>query len=498
MRHILLLMTAAALAAASDPSPESQAPAPAPAKAAAPAAPQPLKIGDIVVSGSFRTRMESWDWFQGEANNDYTFLGSILRVSLSQSKKTYDWQLELAAPFLLGLPDDAVAAGTQGQLGLGASYFVANSRNANTGMVFAKQGFVRFKAPAGQSLKIGRMEVIDGAEVAPKNATLAALKRDRIAHRLLGNFGFSHVGRSFDGAQYALNRGKLNLTLFGGRPTRGVFQVDGWGELNINVFYGALTGQAAAGKSAGEWRVFGLGYSDYRDGVLKTDNRAAAVRRADTSHIQIGTYGGHYLHTVPTQAGSFDVLFWGALQNGSWGAQSHKAGAAAVEGGFQPAVAPKLKPWIRGGYNYGSGDKDPNDSTHGTFFQVLPTPRIYARMPFFNLMNSRDAFGELVLRPGKALTIRGDVHSLRLAQSNDLWYLGGGAFQPWTFGYTGRASGGQKGLATLFDIGADYNVNAHLALGGYFAHANGKLVIESIYPKDKNGNFGYLELTWKF
>ncbi len=446
-------------------------------------------------------RMESWDWFQGEASNDYTFLGSLARVAFSQSAKAYDWQLELAAPFLLGLPNDAVAAGTQGQLGFGASYFVANNRNTNAAMLFAKQGFFRLKGIGGtdgQSLKIGRMEVVDGTEVAPKNATLAALKRDRIAHRLLGNFGFSHVGRSFDGVQYALNGSKLNFTAFGGRPTRGVFQVDGWGELNVNVFYGALTGQTGGKNSAGEWRLFGLGYSDYRDGVLKTDNRAAAVRRADTGHINIGTYGGHYIHTLPTTAGSIDLLAWGALQSGSWGVLNHKAGAVALEAGFQPAIFPRLKPWLRGGYNYGSGDKDPNDSTHGTFFQVAPTPRIYARMPFFNMMNSSDTFGELILRPAKSLTIRGDVHSLRLANQNDLWYTGGGAFQPWTFGYTGRASGGQRGLATLADVGADYNLNAHTALGAYYAHAAGKLVVQSIYPKNKDGNFGYLELTFKF
>ena len=462
---------------------------------------QSLKVGSVTIAGSIRTRMESWDWFQGQASNDYTFFGSILRVSLSQSQKRFDWQLELAAPLLLGLPDDAIAAGTQGQLGFGASYYAANSKNPNAGMVFAKQGFLRFKeigGVAGQSLKVGRMEVIDGNEVTPTNTTLAALKRDRIAHRLLGNFGFSHVGRSFDGAQYSLNGSKLNLTLFGGRPTRGVFQVDGWGELNVNVFYGALTGQTGGKNSAGEWRVFGLGYSDYRDGVLKTDNRPSVVRRVDTGHINIGTYGGHYLHTVSTKPGAFDILFWGAIQNGSWGRLAHQAGALAVEAGFQPNVARRLKPWIRGGYNYGSGDKNPNDSTHGTFFQILPTPRIYARMPFFNMMNTRDIFGELVLRPTKALTIRADAHSLRLANANDLWYTGGGAFQPWTFGYTGRASNGQRGLATLYDVSADYNLNGHLSLGAYGGHADGKLVMQSIYPKDKNGNFGYLELTVKF
>jgi alginate export protein len=378
---------------------------------------EPLKIGDIMVCGSLRTRVESWDWFKGNANNDYTFPGSILRVSLSESTKLLDWQLELAAPFLLGLPDDAIAAAPQGQLGFGASYFVANRRDRNTGMAFAKQGFLHFKnlgGIEGQSLKVGRMQFIDGTEVAPKNSTLATLKRDRIAHRLIGDFGFSDVGRSFDGVEFTRNGSRLHLTLFGGRPTRGVFQVDGWGEVNINVYYGALTGQVGGKQNSGEWRVFGLGYQDLRDGVLKTDNRPAPIRAADTGHINIGTFGGHYIHTVDTGAGRFDVLGWLALQTGSWGRLRHRAEAFAVEAGWQPRILPRLKPWLRGGYDYGSGDKNAADSTHGTFFQVLPTPRIYARFPFFNMMNMRDGFGELILRPAKKVTVRSDIHTLSL------------------------------------------------------------------------------------
>ncbi len=461
----------------------------------------PLKIGDVTISGSLRTRVESWDWFQGNANNLYSFPGSILRVSLSQSAQKFDWQLELAAPILLGLPNDAVASGAQGQQGFGASYFVANQKNSNAAMVFAKQAYIRFKGLGGiegQSLKLGRMEFFDGLEVMPKNATLASLKRDRIAQRLIGNFGFSDVGRSFDGAQYSLDRSKLNLTLLGARPTRGVFQVDGWGELNINVFYGALTGEVGGKQSAGEWRVFGLGYDDYRDGVLKTDNRSVAARTADTAHINIGTFGGHYLHALETGAGTFDILGWGAVQTGSWGNLTQRASAFAGEGGWQPTVLPRLKPWLRAGLDYASGDKNANDSTHGTFFQILPTARTYARFPFFNMMNNRDIFGELMLRPAKRLTIRSDAHSLRLANRNDLWYSGGGAFQPWTFGYTGRTSNGRLSLANLYDTSADFNVNAHLGVGAYYGYADGKAVIQALYPKGKNGNLGYLELLIKF
>src|SRR5215472_7543212 len=474
-----------------------------PASFAQPAAtPDSLNIGDINISGSLRTRVAAWDWFKSTANNDYVFSESIFRLSVSESRKSFDWQLELAAPFLLGLPDDAIAPAPQGQLGFGANYFASNDKSRNTGMVFAKQGFLRSKnlgGVDGQTLTVGRMQFIDGAEVTPKDDTLATLKRDRIAHRLIGDFGFSDVGRSFDGAKFVRSVGsRVNLTLFGGRPTRGAFQVDGWGEVNVNVYYGALTGEVGGQKNSGEWRVFGLGYQDLRDGVVKTDNRPSSIGAADTGRISIGTYGGHYIHTMDSAAGRFDALGWLALQTGSWGLLSHRAWAFAAEGGWQPHILPALKPWLRGGFNYGSGDKNPNDSTHGTFFQVLPTPRIYARFPFFNMMNNRDAFGELMLRPAKKVIVRADIHSLSLANRNDLWYSGGGAYQPWTFGYVGRPSNGKTSLATLYDVSGDFNVNSHFSVGTYYARAQGKSVIEAIYPQGKNGSFGYVELLAKF
>lgn len=461
----------------------------------------PIMIGDVQFSGAVRTRVESWGWFNpgAGAQNQYTFPGSILQLGISQSKANFDWQLQFAAPVLLGLPQNAIAPGAAGQLGMGASYYAANDRNNNAAMPFIKQGYIRWKfgSEEKQSLQLGRFLFLDGAETTPDDATLRSLQKDRIAQRLLGDFGFTDVGRSMDGAEYSDTRGNVNVTLLASRPTRGVFQTDGWGDLNIDIFYGALT-VAFPGKSAGELRVFGLGYVDDRNNVLKTDNRTTAARKADGGRIEIATYGADYIRDVPTGAGSFDALLWGVLQNGSWGALGQRSYAWAAEGGWQPNVLRTVKPWLRGGVDYGSGDSNPNDSTHGSFFQILPTPRPYARMPFFNMMNMRDSFGELILRPGKKVTIRSDAHSLRLANTNDLWYSGGGAFQPWTFGYTGRPSNGQTGLATLFDISADYNINQHLTVGAYAARADGKLVAEAIYPRDKNAAFGYLEFSYRF
>jgi hypothetical protein len=174
----------------------------------------------------------------------------------------------------------------------------------------------------------------------------------------------------------------------------------------------------------------------------------------------------------------------------------HRAGAIAVEGGFQPKL--KLNPWFRCGYFYSTGDGNPNDGDHRTFFQVLPTPRIYARFPFYNLMNNQDAFVEVILHPHQKWTIRSAAHSLRLSNKNDLWYVGGGAFEQTTFGFVGRPSNGSQSLANVYDLSLDYQVNRHAVLSGYYAGATGRTVVERIYPAGGTGQFGYVELNWKF
>ena len=455
----------------------------------------------VTAFGSVRTRLESWDWFDAGTSGAYTYSGSTVRAGLGGSRSRYNWQVELAAPILLGLPTDAVLPNPQGQLGFGAAYFAANSGRRNTSLPFLKQAFVRFRGSRGtaqESLTIGRMDFTEGTETTDADTTLAALKRDRIQQRLIGNFGFTHVGRSFDGVQYALDWPGMNLTVFAARPTRGVFQVDGWGDLNVNVFYGALTKDISRSKGAAEWRVFAIGYNDYRDGVLKTDNRPLTARQTDRNRINLATVGGHYIETIKSGSGSVDLLFWGALQGGSWGALAQRSGAVAIEAGFQPSIWRPIRPWFRAGWNYASGDGNPNDGVHGTFFQLLPTPRGYARFPFFNMMNSSDVFGEAILRPARRVTIHTDIHSLRLANRNDLWYVGGGAFQPWTFGYTGRPSGGQSGLVTLYDVSVDYGLSDHLSMSFYWAHARGKAVVKNIYSGDGRANLGFVELDYRF
>lgn len=458
--------------------------------------------GNVVFSGSMRSRLYGWDWFApASGDNRYGFSGSILRLGVSQNRDGWTWNAEFALPVLLGLPSNAVGTGPQqGALGFGGNYFTANGGSQNTAMIFPKQMYLRLNRLGGSTahqLEIGRFEFLDGSEVVPKSPILAALRRDRVNARLLGNFSFTDVGRSMDGILYTHSRQADTFAFTAAVPTRGVFQVDGWGWNEVAFAYGSYTHESSRGGHSADTRVFVIEYEDWRH-VLKTDNRPPAVRQGDLDNIRIDTYGGHTLHAFETAAGTFDLLLWGAAQTGRWGVQQQRAGALDFEGGIQPRLLPGLKPWLRGGYYWGSGDGNPNDNTHGTFFQVLPTPRPFARFPFFNMMNNEDTFGMLIVRPYAQVTLSSEFHSLRLSNPADLWYSGGGAFQPWTFGFTGRAASGRKSLANLYDLSADYRVNSRLTLTAYVGYVQGLAVAHIIYPNNKDSWLGYLEAFIRF
>lgn len=461
--------------------------------------PKKHKVGPLDFSVSWRARAENWDWFKsGTGDGAYTLGHSLLKIDLGQQLEHFDWFVEVAQSSIFGLPTGAVVAAPQGQLGLGGTYYAANRNNPNAAYAFVKQAYVQIKERGAGSPKIGRYEFYDGTEVKPKDPTLNAIVMTRLAHRLLSNFGFAAFQRSFDGVELSWDAGENNVTFFAGRPDRGVFQVDGNGELDVDAYYGAYNRSFSTSDSAGQLRLFSVGYVDHRTTVLKTDNRPAAARAADLDEIQIGTFGADYAQVLHTaSAGTFDALGWGAFQTGSWGTLAQRASAFVGEFGWQPPVD-VLKPWFSAGYSFGSGDGNPNDGTHGTFFQVLTTPRLYARFPFYNMMNNEDWYGTLNLKPVSRLALRSEVHALRLANAADLWYLGGGAFQRKTFGFTGRPSNGFRSLANVWDISADYQIAASLSTTIYYGHAWGKSVINAIYPQDKNGQLLYLETNFHF
>lgn len=460
-----------------------------------------LRWQGVNLGARLRMRGEAWDWFDpGAGNSSYAFAHSTLRISLGHQGKRLAWQVELAQPSVLAAPGTAVLPAPQGQMGLGATYYAANDNSRYAAAFFPSQAFLRFprlKGQAGNQLTLGRFRFVEGLETTPAEPVLAWLKQARLAHRLLGDFDFSAAGRTNDGLWLEWQVPAGQLTFAAARPTAGVFRMNGASSLDVLWGYAALTLPRLAQRR--EVRLFALGYGDAR-ALVKSDNRPLALRSGDDrfQNIALGTFGGHYIEVFPAgSAGSFDLLFWGALQAGSWGTQDHRAGAFAAEVGWQPQF-PSLRPWLRLGYYRSSGDDDPLDSTHRTFFQVLPTPRLYARYPFYNGQNISDLSFMALLRPWARLTLRSETHALWLAAANDLWYSGGGAFSRTVFGYAGRPSGGHSGLARVWDLSTDFKLSPHWSLGVYYARAWGGDVVKQSFPADPGSNYAFLESTFQF
>ncbi len=455
----------------------------------------------LSISGSARLRGEFWSWFEpkGPQSGNYNFFGSVVRSAVQWKDDAFDVFVEGQNSSLAALPDDAVAPAPQGSLGLGAVYFAHNRRRNDTN-IFLKQAFLVLKHTGmeGLWLKGGRFEFSEGNEVLTKDPTLDWLKNVRLSQRLIGPFGFSHVGRSFDGGLVSLTQGPANFTLMASHPTQGGFDLAGMKEMDeIDLLYGAINLTLPSFAENMDARFFYIYYGDDR-GLLKSDNRPAAARAKDKQDISIHTEGGHVIYALPTNVGNVDLLAWGALQQGQWGKLTQDAWAWDLETGWQPNMLP-WKPWVRIGYGRSSGDNDPNDHEHRTFFQLLPTARLYSFSTFYNLMNNEDGFVQLILRPLPGVVSRTEFHSIRLTEKKDLWYTGSGATlsdRTVGFGFPGRPAFGHRDLFRVIEASLSYDWNTHVNLSAYYGHIFGQEVVRAIYPQDQ-ADFAYLEVTLK-
>jgi hypothetical protein len=453
----------------------------------------------LVVSD--RARGEFVSWFEpppgvaADGAQRYNFFGNQFRLGARVTFPHVQVFVEMQDTRLANLPDDASLAPPQGNLGTGANYF-ANTHDTSQGEPFLKQGFLTLRQ-RGLSATMGRFDYRDGLETVPGNATLATVKRTRIAERLIGPFDFTHVTRSFDGGRVAYDRPDWNATMLGLFPTQGGFEVSANRAINEIWLTGlALTAKRLPGAPPTDLRAFWFYYQDDRGDVLKVDNRPEPVRRMDHDAIALHTWGGHAITAFEAGPGIVDLLFWTALQWGHWGDQDDAAWAWALEGGYQLPRLP-ASPWLRIGWDRSSGDDDPSDDDHRTFFQLLPTPRIYAQLPFYNLMNSSDVFAELTLQPHARVTLRTDYHWLQVTESRDLWYQGGGAINRDVFGYAGSPANGERGLAQVVDLSITVQVLEQLTLGAYYGHAFGGSVVGQSFA-GRGTDYGFVEATWRF
>ncbi len=335
-------------------------------------APPPLQIGGITFSGMVRERYEVWDWFQpAKGENFYGYSGTVIRFGLSQKRDNFDWNVEFEAPILLGLPNGAVLAAPSGQLGLAPPISPPTTKRKTPPSSFPSKPTFASTATTS-SMQIGRFEYFDGAEVKPADATLASLKNDRINQRLIGNFGFFRRHAQFRRLALRLlqrpmefHRAKRHC-----RPRRLPGRWLGLGQHahHLRRTHPRSRPRRIALRMAPLWHLLPRRSRPGGKPTIVPHPSKPSISPASTSAptADISSW------PRPPRGGTFDLLGWGAFQTGSWGVQKQRSAAGSIEAGFQPHFWSAVRPWFRGGFDYTSGDGNPNDNTHGTFFAVLP------------------------------------------------------------------------------------------------------------------------------
>ncbi|HZR82513.1 MAG TPA: alginate export family protein [Candidatus Binatia bacterium] len=438
-----------------------------------------------------RLRGEFVDWF-ATANPGptprfrYNFIGNKLQLGLRVTRAPWELFVQFQDSTLGDVPSGAV--------GVGSIYF-ANTHSSTQNGAFLRSGYLatsQLFGVEGLSIKGGRQLYSNAMEAPVKHPSLRWLQVNRFSQRLIGPFDYTHVGRSFDGGVVGWTSPKISFTGFGFRPTYGGYEVDANRELDIDLAGGAISLPDSPELGATFAQLVWIYYHDYRD-VTYVDNRPLAVRQAATGRsATLHTIGANAAHVFDgVGPGAIDAVAYGFGQLGDYQGQSDGAWAYGFEAGYR-FTETWARPWLRVGIDSASGDPDPNDDEHQTFFQMLPTAWLYAQFPFYNMMNNQDVFAQAILEPDPRVSLRLDFHWLRVSSSRDLAYFGGGATKNDFFGFGGVSAAGRYELAYLVHGMLTLRPASWFTVNAFYAHAFGQGVIQANFT-GKQGNYGYLE-----
>jgi len=424
-----------------------------------------------------RERAEAWSAFTDETT---WYNGLRTRVAL---KYSYADLVALYAQFqdvrLNGL--EATGGGAE------ALYFNNSGQTNDTSDDSIRQLYLQLTPVPGSLLRAGRQDIKLGQEVLYTEPSWRYLKTARLGERLVGTVGWSHAERSNDGATASLDFGEdggYNAYGFAARPTTGVFDVPGAYRRQKDVVYGG----AAFNVKRGTWLentelgAFGIVYNDSRP----------TSKGGLPDSVMVYTLGGQMLGVYPVGPGQVDALLWGAGQFGHYDGMSQSAGAFLVEGGYQlPDVF--AKPWLRIGVNAATGDPDPDDSTHRTFFNLLPTNHLYYGFADqIALQNIVNWFVQLRLSPHPMFQLNAFIHRFNLWDGEDARYSGTGAFSRSGFGFTASPSRGYRAVGTEYDVVGTFPLHRAVTLEAGYSRIQGAKML--------NGNldFAYFSLELSY
>ncbi len=438
-------------------------------------------FGDHKVDLSVTTRLRTEFW-DARASDTDTFYAARTRVGLEYS---YASLLTLFGEF----QDARIYSLSPSSSGAGGLYRTFADGRSRTHSDRLRQLWLEVIPIEGLGIRIGRQDVKLGTQAMYPEPNWKYLKIKRGSQRLVGTVGWTHAERSNDGISFSYDTGGgHHFYAFAARPTTGVFDIEDAYHRQDDINYGGVswTVKRDTWIPHTEMRLFALAYDDDRS------ERHGGLPQ----QVEIYTGGFSTIGIYPAGPGNIDLLVWGAYQFGHYNGLDHSAAAGILEAGYQFTEVP-TRPWLRIGVNVASGDGDPNDGDHHTFFNMLPTNHLYYgfadQWAFQNLV---DWFAQLMLKPHEKVGVNLMLHQFSLQNDNDARYFGTGAFNRDIPGFGAQPSRGHRTGGTEIDAVVNYDVNKHVSIQGGYAHMWGHGIFNA--STHENVAFGYLELTLKY
>ncbi len=435
---------------------------------------------EIKPSYDLRLRWESLDTPQRAPATDPTYDLYLARFRAGLDLAWEHWTLHgtVQASGVVNIPE-------RGAFAAGPTYYAANGNRRDVGVIGLSELYGAYDNK-GLKLILGRQPYVDGMEAATGIPHLDATKRRRLSDRLVGTFEWPNTARRFDGVTGGYGAESTHVAAFALRPLGGAFEShdEAFEEIDDVTVYGAtVTGRHGQWIPGAEVRLFTVQYDDER-------------RIAPGANVAVNTSGASILAGNATT----DVLVWGVVQTGEWGSQDQEAWAFLVDLGRRFDNLPG-KPDVHLSWEQSSGDADPGDGKHETFFNVLPTNhKFYGSMDYLAFQNLRDAYVEALFGIGPKLKARTAIHDFALTEAADAWYGGSGAYEKGTFGYAARSINGpypSKSLGQELDVELTWPLPSGFELGVGGGHWWSGAAADAFFLRKQDGNWAYLQLGWK-
>jgi len=363
----------------------------------------------------------------------------------------------------------------------------ASNTGAENSMLDLHQGYFDLRKLFDMPLtvRVGRQEIIWGD------------------HRVLGNFVWSNVGRTFDAGRFMWDTDTIHAEAFAAKVDEDGFLLNGQtsgtaggsGGSDENVYAAQLAFKKLVPSALLE--LMYICKSDQDDSAANSTLVATGNTAAAGDPINIHDFGARIDGKMPN-LDAIDYTLESHVQVGNYGTQNQEAWAFAGKTGYtfkNVAWTPRLG----FEYDYASGDSDSSDNTHETFDNLYPTNHmagIYGFADLVSWQNMHDFRGNIKVSPTKKMTVQADYHYFLLAEEGDGWYLANAGLASGTRPTGGYDTSDQE-LAQEVDLTVSYDLYKNVKiLAGYSYFAAGDWIESNI--GDTDTNWAYLQTTVTF